>query len=122
MGGCVLVVEDDEGVRQALGLALEPAYGLRMAATAEEALANGTAADDDVRVIFLDGNLGPGLSGEQALPLLRRRFPHARIVFTGALGSLRAQALIQAGASEVLPKPWSLKDLLGAARAGFSEA
>jgi CheY-like chemotaxis protein len=112
----ILVVDDEPAIREAFDMVLGSSFNVRLATTAEEALATPAAAAAAVKVIFLDGILGAGLSGDRAIPLFRRQFPQAAIVFTGALGSLDAPALRAAGASVVLPKPWKVTDLLAAAR------
>ncbi len=119
MGGSILVVDDEPGIQAAFDLVLGSAYTLRMASTAEEALATPPQAAADVKVIFLDGVFGAGLTGSQALLLFRRRFPQASIVYIGALGSLDAPALRAAGVSVVLPKPWKVADLRNVAMSGL---
>ena len=111
----VLVVEDEPSIREALGLALGAGYELCLASTVEEALALPQEASAAIHLIYLDGGLGAGLSGRQALPLFRQRFAQARIVYTGSLGSLDVKDLQAAGASQVLPKPWDLSELLASA-------
>lgn len=113
----ILIVDDEPGIRQAFDLVLGLDYDLSMAASVEEALAISGA--EDIQVIFLDGILGGGLSGENALPLFRTRFPRASIVFIGALGEENAKHLMAEGVSIVLPKPWRVEDLISAARRGF---
>jgi DNA-binding NtrC family response regulator len=120
MGASILVVDDEPGIRDAFELVLGSAYALRMASTAEEALATPPQVAADVKVIFLDGVFGAGLTGDQALPQFRRQFPQASIVYIGALGSLDAPALRAAGVSVVLPKPWKVNDLRTAAAMGLA--
>ena len=119
MSSSILIVDDEPSIREALDAALGASHQLRMASSAEEALATPLEIASAVSVIFLDGALGPGLSGDQALGQLRRRFPQAAIVYIGALGALKAPALRAAGVSLILPKPWSLADLEAAARIGM---
>jgi len=85
MGENILVVENEPNIQEALALVFEDSFKLSMAASAEEALATSPEAAEDVGVIFLDGDLGPGLSGDEALPFFRQRFPLASIVYIGAL-------------------------------------
>lgn len=110
--GNILVVDDEPGVRAVFEVLFGASHELRLLASAEEALATPPLTAAEVGVLFLDGQLGPGLSGQRALPQLKMRFPGARIVFIGALGALEAPALMEAGVSLVLPKPWQLHDLL----------
>jgi DNA-binding NtrC family response regulator len=108
----ILVVDDEPSIRETFAVVFGSSHVLRLVASAEEALATPHAAALEVGTVFLDGQLGPGLSGDRALPLIRQRFPAARIVFTGALGAQQAAALRAAGAYAVLPKPWALSDLV----------
>ena len=116
MGGVILVVDDEPSIREAFELVLGSSFKLHLACSVEEALTIPPAAAAVVKIIFLDDHLGGGLSGAQSLPLLRRQFPKAYIVFIGALGSLDTPGLRAAGASAVLPKPWKVTDILAAAR------
>jgi CheY-like chemotaxis protein len=120
LGGSILVVDDEPGIQAAFDLVLGSSYDLRMASSAEEALDTSPEAAAAVRVIFLDGILGAGLTGDQALHLFRRQFPRASIVYIGALGSLDASALRAAGASLVLPKPWKVTDIRAIAAMGVA--
>jgi CheY-like chemotaxis protein len=110
--GQILVVDDEPSIREVFQMLFGASHEVLLLASAEEALATPQGAAAEVGVLFLDGQLGAGLSGERALPLLRKRFPGARIVFIGALGEQEAPALKAAGVSLVLPKPWHLGDLL----------
>jgi|GEM_PF-5230092 len=118
--GSILVVDDEPGIRDAFDLVLGATFNVRLASSAEEALATTPEAAAAVKVIFLDGMLGAGLSGDRALPLFRHQFPHAAIIFIGALGRLDAPALRAAGASLVLPKPWNVSDIRTIAANGMA--
>jgi CheY-like chemotaxis protein len=123
MGENILVVENEPNIQEALALVFEDSFKLSMAASAEEALATPPEAAEAVGVIFLDGDLGPGLSGDEALPFFRQRFPQASIVYIGSMGPLKATALKAAGVSIMLPKPWlvaPLAQLRAAAGEGLS--
>lgn len=118
--GSILVVDDEPSILEAFDMVLGSSFKVRLASSAEEALATPPAAAAGVKVIFLDGILGAGLSGDRALPLFRRQFPQASIVFIGALGSLTAAALRAAGANLVLPKPWNVSDIRTIAATGMA--
>jgi DNA-binding NtrC family response regulator len=123
MGGNILVVENEPNIREAFDLVFGDSFELRMAGSAEEALATPPEAAESVGVIFLDGDLGPGLSGDEALPFFRQRFPKASIVYIGSMGPLKATALKAAGVSIMLPKPWlvaPVTQLRNAAMEGFT--
>jgi DNA-binding NtrC family response regulator len=122
MGGTILIVENEPSIQEAIELVLGGSYKLRMSASVEEALAMPDEVSATIQVIFLDGFLGAGLAGEQALPAFRRRFPKAFIVYIGALGGLKASELMRAGASVVLPKPWTISELRLTAARGLAGA
>jgi response regulator of citrate/malate metabolism len=121
VGGVILVVDDDPSIREALDLVLGSTSTLHMACSAEEALAMSSVVASAVEIIFLDGYLGAGPTGIQALPLLRIKFHSARIAFIGALGQLNASELRAVGVTMVLPKPWKLGDLRAAADLTFGQ-
>jgi len=76
----VFVIEDSSSVREALELLLDGAPGFASAGTAgdaESALA--THPDPPPDVVLVDIGL-PGMSGTDALPLLRRHWPHAELL------------------------------------------
>jgi DNA-binding NarL/FixJ family response regulator len=76
----VAVIEDDRATRDGLRLLLSATPGFRCLAawgSVEEAKASRAAAAPDV--LLLDVRL-PGLSGPEALPQLRQRWPRAQVV------------------------------------------
>jgi len=116
----ILIVDDEPGIQEAFELMLGDAYGLRMAGSAEEALDLSAEVARSIRLIYLDGALGPGMSGERALPALKIKFPGACIIYIGASGIVRASTLLAAGVGFVLPKPWDVVQLQAIAREGMA--
>ena len=102
----VAVVDDDESVRESLpDLLRELGFAVRAFASAEEFLAS--AFVDDTKCLILDVAM-PGMSGpELQLELSRRR--HAiPIVFVTAHRDERMRSrLLEAGAADLLFKPFS---------------
>lgn len=100
------LIEDHRALRESLALALQqarPSWSLQAYACAEDAL---TAANDGpgADVILLDLGL-PGLSGLEALPLLRSALPGAEVVvFTVFDDADKIYAAVCAGASGYLLK------------------
>lgn len=80
----VLVVEDEEKVRQTYQLWLTDEYDLTMAADGQEALDLLEAGEVDPDVVLLD-RLMPGLSGKETLARMRDRETDARFAMVTAV-------------------------------------
>jgi DNA-binding NarL/FixJ family response regulator len=121
----VLLVEDNEGFRQALELMLEVTPDVRVVASVpdgESALRACDAVDPDV--VLLDYRL-PGLDGVETTAAIRRENPEAAVVvLTASVESGELAALFDAGAVACLTKDRALEDIVGAIRqaAGRSAA
>lgn len=120
MPASILVIDDEPSIRDAFELVFKGLFELCALESVEQALASSTEEVGAVRVIFLDGLLGRGCSGERGLPKLKAKFPGAFVVFTGALGDLQRVELRSAGAAMVLPKPWEVEELRSVARLGMA--
>jgi DNA-binding response OmpR family regulator len=108
----VLVVDDNEALRDNLAEALElEGYAVAVASDAEGALA--TLDEDPLpRVVLLDFKL-PGMSGADLLARIRAdaRLAGVRVVMTTGSTGIRSLA---AAADAVLMKPFGVKELLSA--------
>lgn len=104
-GGMVVVIEDDESMRDALEGLLEAA-GMRTAVyrCAEDLLAS--RALDEARCIVSDVRL-PAMSGLELVSELRRRGPRPPVILITAHDSpaMRNEAA-RRGAAAYLPKPF----------------
>jgi CheY-like chemotaxis protein len=110
----ILVVEDNEALRENLAEALElEGYPVVLAANGNAALER-LAEDPPPAVVLLD-LLMPGMGGEELLGRIRQepRLSHVRVVITTGVTGARARA---AGADAVLTKPFGVKELLAALR------
>lgn len=114
MAALVLVVDDDEGIRDAMRSLFEDEGHVVVTAPdgkeALEMLANGFRPT----VIFLD-LLMPGMDG-WAFRKAQRRLPHAAdvpVVVMSASGLRAAAVLRQTAAAHYLPKPLSADMMLG---------
>ena len=113
IGGKVLVIEDDEGMRESIDSLLGAAgYGTGTYTSAEALLAAGTL--DDVRCVVSDVRLG-AMSGLELLSALRRRGERVPFIVVTAHDSpaLRDEAL-RRGAAAYLAKPFAGSALLDA--------
>lgn len=105
------MVDDDPGVREALGAALAPRYAVYGAATGAEACA--LLRSRRVAAIILDAVLG----SERGLDLVerfRRLSPAPILLLTGHGSEALAARALRAKVEDYLKKPISLRDLSAA--------
>ncbi|MFC5138301.1 response regulator [Actinomycetospora rhizophila] len=114
MGTRVLLVEDDERIRQALGLALaDEGYDVVETATGEEAL---EVVDPDLDVVLLDLML-PGIDGIEVCSTLRSRGDLPIIIATARSDTADVIAGLEAGADDYVTKPLIAGELAARIRA-----
>lgn len=103
----VLVVDDDETIRNNLYELLSEQHICQTAETAEKALARLEA--DSYDVVLTDISM-PGLSGLELLGHIRQKFPATPVIVISGIGDQEhAQGLIKLGAFDFLLKPFSLE-------------
>src|SRR6267142_4711295 len=103
----ILVVDDDETIRDTLYELLSEEYLCQTAETAEKAFARLEA--DTYDVVLTDISM-PGLSGLELLGQVRQRFPNTPvIIISGISDQEHAQGLIKLGAFDFLLKPFKLE-------------
>src|SRR5512134_3037192 len=105
----ILVVEDEEKLRRVIELHLAGSgYEVDEAGTAEEAL----RLADRANLILTDLRL-PGMDGLELLSLLRRQDAQMPVIVMTAFGTVEnAVEAMKTGATDFLPKPFSLDHLL----------
>jgi len=115
-GVTVLVVEDDQGVRESLVVVLQVnGYTVHGVETGERAIAQFEAFAPDV--VVLDVNL-PGIDGLETCRRLRhQQFGGPVIMLTARHEVADRVAGLDAGADDYLPKPFALDELLARVRA-----
>ena len=106
----ILVVDDEEAIRLALGdLLRADGHAVREAGSGDEALAalDGAPAD----LVLADLRM-PGMDGMQLLEAVRARFPDALVVLVTAQGDERtAVQALKLGAYDYLPKPFDNEEI-----------
>ena len=114
-GTRVLVVEDDEGMREAIETLLDAAGMTATAYGSAEALLDGGALGD-ARCLITDLKL-PGMSGLELLAHLHARDPHPPVIVITAHDSpgMRNE-VARLGGAAFLPKPFEGNALLTAIR------
>jgi CheY-like chemotaxis protein len=117
MPQCVLVVDDDQAIRETLRLVLEDSqYVVLEAADGQTALA--MARDSNERLVVLLDLIMPGVDGEQVLSavagdeMLATR--HVYVLMTAAHKRLNPtlKALLEMVSAPIMQKPFDLDTLL----------
>ena len=102
----ILIVDDDEAIRDTLFELLSEEFVCQTAETAEKALARLEA--DTYDVVLTDISM-PGLSGLELLGHVRQKFPRTPVIIVSGIGDQEhARGLIKLGAFDFLLKPFSL--------------
>jgi DNA-binding response OmpR family regulator len=110
----ILVVEDDESVRQLLARQLQTEYEVHQATDAQAALQALQAMKPLPDLIICDVMM-PGMTGVQFAKQLKatNEFKYVPIIFlTARTGALDVIEGINAGARHYITKPFNMKDLL----------
>jgi DNA-binding NtrC family response regulator len=103
----ILVVDDDETIRDTLYELLSEQYVCQTAETAEKAFAR--LAADSYDVVLTDISM-PGLSGLELLGHIRQFYSETPVIMISGIGDQEhAQGLIKLGAFDFLLKPFSLE-------------
>ncbi len=103
----ILVVDDDDVIRETLQELLSADYSCQTADTAEEALAKLEAQRFDV--VLTDISM-PGLNGMELLKRVVEKYPGTPvIIISGHSDQDHAQGLIRRGAFDYLLKPFRLE-------------
>ena len=122
--GRVLIVDDDEHVRQAAGFVLKQGgYEVIEAADGEEAstMIKSYSSDCSVQAIICDINL-PKVNGHDLIAFIREKLPMVPvIVLTGYPDVRGAASLFKQGVVDYLIKPGRADTLLQAVRRAIGE-
>ena len=119
MNYSLLIIDDEESIRDSLSMALGRQYDVSTRATGKEALAGLSALDPDL--VLLDIGL-PDVSGLEVLDGIRRSAPHAAVIMITAFEDLDTViSAMNRGAFDYLVKPLRMDALkLCLERAGSS--
>ena len=103
----ILVVDDDDVIRDTLCELLSLEYSCQTADTAEDALAKLAAQSFDV--VLTDISM-PGLSGMELLSRVLQLYPRTAVIMVSGLSDQeQAESLISQGAFDYLLKPFRLE-------------
>jgi len=120
--GCVLVVDDDDSVRQLIATILQGAgYQVWTARSGPQALEILDSRGDEIDLVFLDLTM-PLMSGDQVLDAIRKRGLATPVVLSSGYDAGRAaHGLNEGGASGFLSKPFTPAELLQAVAASIRQ-
>ncbi len=105
----ILVVDDEEGPREAIRMILKPSYRVFTAGSGEEVLTSLAAIQPDV--VFMDVKM-PRIDGVQLLERVKALDPLVEVVMITAYASLdTVQRAMRFGAMDYLLKPFAPKEL-----------
>lgn len=111
----ILIVDDDNAVRMALGLMLKQA-GMKWEAVGNEADALAAVRTHEPEIVILDLNLTLSTTGQQGMELLRKikiLSPESEVLLISAWGTIPlAVEGINLGAADFITKPWSNADVM----------
>jgi len=105
----IMIVEDDGAVREALKIMLGEKYEIIFATNGEEAVRNYSTYKPEV--VLMDVMM-PVMDGVEAARKIKKIDPRAKIVGLTAYARKRGKELLEAGALEVLEKPFTRKQLI----------
>jgi len=108
----ILVIDDEQMVRDVTQLMLEQqGYRVLIASSGREALDVAEGFDGDIHLALLDMGM-PVMGGSETYPELMRVRPDLKVIVCSGYGlDTAAQALLDAGASGFLQKPFQIRDL-----------
>ena len=116
----ILVVDDDDVIRETLCELLSQDYSCQTADTAEQALAKLAAQPFDV--VLTDISM-PGLSGMELLRRVLEAYPGTPVIMISGLSDQeQAQSLISEGAFDYLLKPFRLEVVEESVRRALSRS
>ncbi|MGH2764828.1 MAG: winged helix-turn-helix domain-containing protein [Actinomycetota bacterium] len=111
----ILLVDDDARLREIVGMALEgEGYGVRAAASAEEAVA--ILDRDDPDLLILDVML-PGRDGFELCREIRTKSPLPILMLTAKTDTIDVVVGLESGADDYVTKPFVTKELVARIRA-----
>ncbi|WP_158269689.1 ATP-binding protein [Desulfonatronum sp. SC1] len=108
----ILVVDDEPGIREVTGEALESlGYTVIAVKNGEEALIDYEKKKEAIRLVILDLGM-PGMGGRPCLLELRRIDPEVKVlVSSGYHGAGLVDDILKNGAAGFIHKPYQLRDL-----------
>ncbi len=111
---CILIVDDEESIRESFSLILQDEYDLISVSTGEAALKK--AVDHKIDLVFLDIRM-PGMDGMETLQRLKKIDPSIEIVMVTAVNDVqKAGEAVKIGANNYIVKPFDVPQILSMAK------
>lgn len=108
----IMIVDDEEGVRESLKLVLGDHYDLLVCENGDAALELLKVASSEVGVIMMDIKM-PKKSGLETLEELHKKYPKIKVIIvTGYKSVETAQEAVRLGASGYIVKPFKGDEIL----------
>ena len=112
---CILVVDDEESIRDSFALILQDEYDVIAVSTGEAALKK--AVDHKIDLVFLDIRM-PGMDGIETLERLKKIDPQIEVIMITAVNDVqKASETVKIGANNYIVKPFDVKEILSIAKA-----
>jgi len=104
----ILVCDDESRQRETLRSILEHDYDISTALNGQDAL-DYLTLEPTFDLVLLDNNM-PEMTGLEALPIIKKKFPHIKVVMIS--GDNIRNISTELGALEFLSKPVDLKEIM----------
>ncbi|MFQ5901572.1 MAG: sigma-54-dependent transcriptional regulator [Thermodesulfobacteriota bacterium] len=106
----VLIVDDEDGAREALEFLLEDQYEVFSAGSGKNALQ--ILESKPINLVLLDVNM-PGMDGIETLSKIKERYEEIDVIMISAMNSaIKAVEAIKLGAYDYITKPFETDDIL----------
>lgn len=117
----ILVVDDDQDLRENLVEILSDAgFSPDSAEDGDEAIDKLISGEFDL--VLLD-SIMPGIGGMEVLPLIKRKYPHIKVIILTAFSTVDgAVEAMRKGADNYITKPFKINNLLVSVRSCLEEA
>ena len=112
IGGKVLVVDDEVFVRMLVADVLDEAGFAVIEAPNAQAALNQLEQNNDVRVLFTDINMPPGMTGLELAEQVHRRWPEIGLVVASGYERPAPDQIADSGI--FVPKPFRPEDIISA--------
>ncbi len=112
---CILIVDDEESIRESFSLILQDDYDLISVSTGEAALKK--AVDHKIDLVFLDIRM-PGMDGMETLQRLKKIDPSIEVIMVTAVNDVqKAGESVKIGANNYIVKPFDVSQIISMAKA-----
>jgi len=109
----ILIVDDEEGIRESLKLILSDNYELILTDSGEQAL-ECLKHDKNIGVVLLDIKM-PRMNGLEVLPKIKKTYPDKKVILvTGYKSVETASEAAKSGADGYIVKPFKAEEILRA--------